>query len=376
MTVEYSTSLGKKLVATCVRENIPYAVQMELTSNCNLKCRHCFMVNDNDVELSSEEVIDIIDQLVDMGTFCLAFTGGEIFTRDDLFEIARYASRKGFFLTFMTNGTLITDEMMDEIRKLKLIKFELSLYGATAKTHDYITQVAGSFERTLAAIKELVKAGIEVTVKTTLMNLNIHESDDLKAMCEQLGVHDRISAGIAPMKNGSLEPQQYDLSFEDMEMYLSAHDFDLSYLLEKQEKDPVHRFNCKAGKAGCSISPSGIVYPCVMMPMAVGNLREKSFREIWHTQPSEELKRLRNLTSADLPVCSKCDLTPYCIRCPGVVYLETGDIVGASPSACRYAQWRGSSQVTVMQSSDFGQGCVTKNQKEVIEKEDEKRRIQ
>ena len=366
MAIEYSTSLGQQLVKTCVRENIPYAVQMELTSNCNLKCRHCYMVNDNDVELSSEEIMDIIGQLVDMGTFYLAFTGGEIFTRDDLFEIARYASRRGFFLTFMTNGTLITAEMIKEIRKLKLIKFELSLYGATAKTHDYITQVAGSFERTVAAIKELVKAGIEVTVKTALMNLNIHESDDLKTMCEQLGVQDRISAGIAPMKNGSLEPQQYDLSFEDMETYLYAHDFDLSYLIEIGEKDPAHRFNCKAGNAACSISPSGIVYPCVMMPMAVGNLREKSFKEIWHTQPSEELKRLRNLTSADLPVCSKCDLAPYCIRCPGVAYLETGDIVGASPSACRYAQWRGSSQVTVMQSPGFEPGGITKNQKEVI----------
>ncbi|MCK4732770.1 MAG: radical SAM protein [Methanophagales archaeon] len=345
MSVEYSTSLGQQLVETCVRENIPYAVQIELTSKCNLKCRHCFMVKDKGVELSSEEVMDIIDQLVDMGTFYLAFTGGEIFTREDLFEIARYAKRKGFFLTFMTNGTLITAENMEEIKKLKpMIKFEISLYGATAKTHDYITQVDGSFERTTVAIKELIAQGIEVTVKTLLMNLNIHESGAIKALCEQLGAHPRISPGIAPMKNGSLEPLQYDLSFEDMGTYLSAHDFDLGYLLEKGEKDPVHRFNCKAGKAACSVSPSGIVYPCVMMPIEVGNLREKSFKEIWHTEPSNELKRLRTLTSDDLPTCSKCDLAPFCIRCPGVVYLETGDIVGASASACRYAQWRERSQ--------------------------------
>ncbi len=365
MSVEYSTTLGEQLVSTCVRENIPYAVQMELTTNCNLNCRHCFMVNDNGVELSSEEVMDIIDQLVDMGTFYLAFTGGEIFTRDDLFDIAKYASRKGFFLTFMTNGTLITPEKIEEIKKLKPIKFEISLYGATAKTHDYVTQVEGSFERSVAAITELVKLGIEVTVKTMLMNLNIHESGAIKALCEQLGVHPRINPGIAPKKNGSLEPLQYDLSFEDMETYLSAHDFDLSYLLARREKDPEHEFSCKAGKAACSISPSGIVCPCVMMPIAVGNLRENSFKEIWHTEPSHELKRLRSLTSADLPLCPKCELAQYCIRCPGVVYLETGDLIGASPSACRYAQWRKLSQtqkgVMVMQSTGFEPGCVTKN---------------
>ena len=306
------------------------------------------MVNDNDVELSTEEVRDIIDQLVEMGTFYLAFTGGEIFTREDLFDLARYASRKGFFLTFMTNGTLITPERIEELKKLKLIKCEISLYGATRKTHENITQVVGSFDRTVAAITDLVNAGIEVTVKTTLMILNIHESDDLKAMCEQLGANHWISPGISPMKNGSVEPQQYDLSFEDMAMYLSERDFDFSYLLELGELDTAHRFNCKAGNATCCISPSGLVYPCVMMPMVVGSLREESLKAIWHTNPSNELKRLRNLISDDLPVCSKCDLAPFCIRCPGVVYLETGDIIGASPSACRYAEWR-----------EYLQSCMT-----------------
>ena len=355
MAIEYSTGLGEQLVETCVRENIPYAVQMELTCKCNLRCRHCFMVNETGVELSTEDVIGIIDQLALMGTFYLALTGGEIFIRDDLFEIARYAQRKGFFLTFMTNGTLIIPERMEEIRRLKPIKFEISLYGATAKTHDYVTQVEGSFDRTIAAIKELIAQGIEVTVKTVLMNLNIHESGNIKALCEQLGASHRISPGIAPMKNGSLDPMQYNLSFKDMGRYFSAHDFDLSYLLEKREKDPAHRFSCKAGKAACSISPSGIVYPCMMMPLPVGDLREKSFKEIWHTEPSEELRRLRTLTSADLPTCSNCDLAPFCIRCPGVVYLETGDLVGASPSACRYAQWRKYTKnqdgVTVMRSA-------------------------
>ncbi len=355
MEIEYSTGLGEELVETCVRGNVPYAVQIELTSKCNLRCRHCFMVRDDGVELSSEEVMDIIDQLVDMGTFYLAFTGGEIFTREDLFDIARYAKRKGFFLTFMTNGTLITPEQMEEIKKLKPIKFEISLHGATPETHDHITRVEGSFERTVAAIKGLVEQGIEVTVKTSLMNLNIRESGEIKSLCKQLGVSHRMNPGIAPMKNGSLEPLQYDLSFGEMETYLSAEDLDLSYLTEKREKDPLHRFSCKAGKAACSISPTGIVCPCVMMPISVGNLREKSFKEIWQIEPSSELERLRNLTTEDLPICSTCDLAQFCVRCPGVVYLETGDIVGASPSACRYAKWREFSanqrDITVMQST-------------------------
>lgn len=61
MTVEYSIRLGEQLVETYVKEDIPYAVQFELISKCNLKCRHCFMVNANGIELSSEEIMDIIE---------------------------------------------------------------------------------------------------------------------------------------------------------------------------------------------------------------------------------------------------------------------------------------------------------------------------
>jgi len=356
MMIESTPRLVEQVVNKCVDKCIPYSVMFELTYMCNLNCRHCYVVIDNDdTELSMEEITEIINQLLDMGTFYLTFTGGEIFTREDLLDIAMYAKNKGFLLTFMTNGTLITPEKIEEIKKLKPVKFEISLYGATAKTHDYITRVKGSFELTVEAIKGLIEKGIEVLIKFSLMKSNVKEYKEMKVLSEKLGAKCKIGPGLTPKKDGSLDPLQYDLSFEEIEKYLSKEDFELSYLLEKQKKDPLYRFRCKAGLAVCSISPSGIMYPCVIMPMAVGDLRKKSFKEIWNTEPSYELKRLRNLTSADLPTCSKCDLAPFCVRCPGVVYLETGDIVGASSSACRYAQWREHSknqkELTVMQST-------------------------
>ncbi|MDY6865827.1 MAG: radical SAM protein [Halobacteriota archaeon] len=342
MTIEYHTGLGKEVADVYMRKNIPYAVQFELTSRCNLKCRHCYMDIEKDYcsELSTEEVIGIIDQLVDIGTFYLGFTGGEIFTRKDLFEITEYANKKGFFITFMTNGTLIKPEFIEEIEKLGPIKFEISLYGATPETHDYITRVKGSFESTIAAIEGLVQHGINVTTKTSLMNLNVHESGDIKALCDRLGVFCKLTPGMTPHRDGSLDPLKYDLSFEDMDTYLSADDFSLTYLTEERDNDPKKRFKCKAGKAICAISSSGIVFPCAAMPMAVGDLRKKNLKEIWHTDPNDDLKRLRDITSEDLPKCSRCDLAEFCIRCPGVIYLETGDFTGASENTCKYAQWR------------------------------------
>ncbi len=338
-----SQRLVEQVVNKCVKSCIPYAVMFELTYRCNLSCRHCLITGDNGnngAELSTEEIKGIIDQLVEMRTFFLAFTGGEIFLREDLFEIARHAKKRGFLLTLMTNGTLLTPEMIKEIKKMKPVKFEVSLYGASAKTHDHITGVDGSFERTVEAVKGLTEAGINVTTKSVLMNLNIREYEDMKALSEKLGAYPRINPGLLPKKDGSLQPLQYDLSFDEMEKYLPKDNDDILLDYLSEHKDASDRLTCKAGKSGCSISPDGSVYPCILMPIKVGSLRKNSLKEIWHIQPDENLKRLRALTSADVSTCYRCDLVQYCIRCPGTAYLETGSLLGASPSACRYAKWR------------------------------------
>ena len=337
MKHEQSTSKVQQLVKTCVRDNIPYAVQFELTTDCNLKCRHCFMVKNNYVELSTDEIKGIIDQLVEIGTFYLAFTGGEIFTRDDLFDILGYAKEKGFFMTLMTNGTLIMPKHIEELKRLKPVKFEISLYGVTPETHDNITCTDGSFKQTVFAIDSLIKEGFEVIIKMPLMNLNFQESEEMEKQCAKRGVHLRMNPGMAPSRGGSTHTQQYDLSDNDLRTFLAGHKLDLSYL---HEKDPAQRFKCKAGNAACSITSAGLVYPCVIMPIQVGNLRQQSFKYIWNIDPCKELRRLRDLRSHDLDECSRCESKPFCVRCPGVTYLETNDIVRASPSACRYAAIR------------------------------------
>lgn len=334
----------KQVVDKCVDQRIPYAVMLELTYRCNLSCKHCFIEKDKrnqESELSLDEIKGILDQLVEMGTFFIGFTGGEIFIRDDLFDIARYAKKRGFLITFMTNGTLITPEMINEIKKIKPLKFEISLYGATSSTHDHITGVDGSFETTVQSIKALTGAGVNVVIKSPLMNLNIREYEKMKAFSEKLGNYAKINPGIIPRRDGSSEPMQYDLSFDEMDDYLPANiGIGLFDYYKDEYKNPSDRLICKAGLSTCSISPDGNVFPCILMPIELGNLKEKRFKEIWHIRPSESLKKLRSLSSRDIKPCYTCDLLKHCIRCPGTAYLETGNLLGISPSACRYAKWK------------------------------------
>ena len=330
-------SISKILEKKCVEKYIPFNVQFELTYRCNLSCRHCYTVHDKQEELTFKEITSILDQLVEMGTFYLCFTGGEIFTRRDFLDIAWYAREKGFFLILLTNGTLITDKDIDELRRLNPAGIEISLLGAKPETHDFITKIPGSFNRTVSTIKELVGQGIRVTTKTTLMKQNIMEYEEIKSIAETLGARAKIGAEIIPKIDGRKDPQEYQVSWEDRLRYLYP-DESVGCLMEGEDE---HRgLTCKAGKVVASISPYGDVQPCILMPIWLGNLRKKSFMDIWYPENSGMLSQIRSITPSDLKVCFQCKLTSFCTRCPGTAYLETGDLMGPSPIACEQARWK------------------------------------
>lgn len=331
-------SVSRRLLEEASRLFIPIAAMLELTYQCNLSCRHCFISVNGEKELSLIEIYAILDQLKEAGLIYLGLTGGEIFVRKDFCEIAQYARKKGFVITLLTNGTLITPRVADQIKDLRPFGVEISVHGATAKTHDFVTQHSGSFERTLKAIKLLVNRKIPVTIKTCLMNVNVAEIRDLKSMARTLGVSLRLGTTLAPKKDGNKEPQSYNISLQQLRTFGS--DFSDEVVPECGFGDDLaKKLVCKAGRAVCSITPKGDINPCIMMPIKVGNLRLQKFTEVWQREAYGPLRSLRCLEPANLS-CAKCEKLFYCVRCPGVAYLETGDIKSPSPFACEVAEWR------------------------------------
>jgi radical SAM protein with 4Fe4S-binding SPASM domain len=324
------------LERTCTEKRIPLYAIFELTYKCNLRCRHCYTPKDFNNELSLGEIKAILDQLVKMGTFNLVFTGGEILAREDFLQIASAAKAKGFLLVLMTNGTLINRDNADKIGNLKPIGVEISLYGANERTHDFITRTPGSFKQVVDAIKLLVAQEIRVITKTVIMNSNVKERKDIEDLSIKLGAIPSINVGIIPRKDGSLLPLKHDLSFEDSQFYFTQE----TRYKPRNVKDPMKKLACKAGKAVCSISPVGDVSPCLLMPVNLGNLRDRTMAQIWHQEENEILNKIRSSEAYKSSICLNCESISFCMRCPGAAYLETGDPFGPSPSACRYAKLR------------------------------------
>src|SRR6058998_1099266 len=96
---------------------VPVETMIELTYGCNLRCVHCYNpTHAAKGELSTEQTKTILDQLAEQGCLRVKFTGGELFTRKDVFEIFTHAKTKGFSIIILTNATLITPERADRIQ--------------------------------------------------------------------------------------------------------------------------------------------------------------------------------------------------------------------------------------------------------------------
>src|SRR2546428_6510899 len=143
---------------------------IELTYGCNLRCVHCYNpTHQAKDELATAQITALIDQLAEAGGLHLAFTGGELFTRQDAFEIFAYAKSKGFAITIMTNATLITPERADRIRALSPHQVEVSIYGATQETYERVTRVPGSFRHFLSGVGLLRERAIQMIIKMPVM---------------------------------------------------------------------------------------------------------------------------------------------------------------------------------------------------------------
>lgn len=312
---------------------IPWEVHFELTYNCNLKCIHCYVSahQRNDV-LCLIEIKNIIDQLKEMGTVLLTFSGGEIFTMEDLLEIIKYAT-KNFIVILLTNGTLITPRKIKELKNAGVTQVEISLYGANDKVHDQITCVPGSYSKTMRTLNLLQKERIPAVIKHTTMQQNIHEYHEIKKIAMRLGARLSISHFLLPKTDRSKGPLSYRIDDCNKEKYFAQR------IPKKFDRSDFKKGLCNAGTSSCSISPFGIVSPCVILPFNLGSLRENTFKEIWLTKPVDTLEKLRVTTQSDIIQCQDCDISDFCNPCPGINYLECENIIKCPSEFCRTTHW-------------------------------------
>ena len=170
-----SSSLPSNLLQFS-RDKRPVVI-MNITKRCNLKCIHCYAgSNDNQPsgEMSTDEIMRIIDDLAGFSCPVVLFSGGEPLLHPDIVKLAGYAVDSGMRAVISTNGTLITSELAHELANVGLSYIGISLDGV-GETHDRFRGVTGSFDSALRGLRNANEQGIKTGIRFTITKRNADE---------------------------------------------------------------------------------------------------------------------------------------------------------------------------------------------------------
>lgn len=373
-------------ISTVDFNQAPFILIWETTQACALACRHCraeAIDKHHPDELTLDEGKDLIDQVAEMGTRVLIFSGGDPLQRDDLDEMIQYAKAKG-----LRTGTIpaaterLTAERVRRLKAAGLDQMALSLDGATAESHDTFRGVEGSFAYTMAGARFARDADLRLQINTVFASWNVGQFHAICKLVESLGIVFWEVFFLVPTGRGvaleGLAPVQYEEIFAKLHALQKRAPF----IVKVTEAPHYRRFvaervrssNGKAKKASGTrvrhllareigpagsigqaprgvnsgkgfmfVSHTGEVYPSGFLPIYAGNIRRTRLADIYRDSPIfldlRDMKRLKGR-------CGRCEYRELCGGSRSRAYAMTGDYLAEDPS-CAYEPPAGKTTLSV-----------------------------
>ncbi len=334
----------------------PRLIAWELTNACNLACIHCrasAVREPQPGELTTAEAKHFVDELREYRPI-LILTGGEPLLREDVYEIAQYATGKDLRVVLATNGTLLTSGIARKLKDSGIQRVSISIDGATKETHDVFRGEPGAFEGALRGIDILKTEGIGFQINTTITSRNLDEIPEIYDLAVELQASALHIFLLVPTGRGEeieseeIPPEEYERVLNwfydksrDKRMQLKAtcapHYFRIMRQRAKAEgiriTPETHGLEamtkgCLGGSAFCFVSSLGNVYPCGYLPALAGNIKMKPFKMIW-----EKSKVFNDLRDSGMlkGKCGICEYRNVCGGCRARAYAGTGDYLGEEP---------------------------------------------
>ncbi|WP_069807479.1 radical SAM/SPASM domain-containing protein [Vulcanisaeta thermophila] len=318
-----------------------------ITYRCNLKCLHCYINAIQGLsrdELTTEEALRVIDDAHELGVPLLIISGGEPLIREDFEVLARRAHDHGIPISLSTNGTLISEKWSEKLGELGVRYVGISIDSPIPEVHDKIRGVVGAFDLALRGIKNVMKVGIPVGIRTTVTKLNIDHAHEVVELAHKIGVSRVAFYHLVPSGRGksimNLLPSGDQLlrflmrliniaaKYRDVEILTVDNPSDgvvAALLTSEDEGEFLQKLRlvarmgaCSAGRKVMSIYPNGDVYPCQFFnDKPMGNVRRDRLTEIWlkPRMNTELVIRLRERRYGESSPCGRCPYLPYCGGC-------------------------------------------------------------
>jgi radical SAM protein with 4Fe4S-binding SPASM domain len=333
---------------------------------------------DTSGELSTAECRRIIDEIaVANPNVFLILTGGEPLLRKDIFDLAACSADKGFTVVLGSNGVLLREAQAKQMRQSGIQGASISLDSTDPDKHDSFRHLQGAWRGAVRATEVMRAEGLDFSIHTSITNWNVEEIPAMIDLAGELGarvlnffflVRTGRGEGITDITSDQYEqiltylarvqglgPAEQSSSHQQPSVFDRPEDpwsvpagrtggliirakcapFFRRILFALDAKSPLLQNyahgSCPAGKAYCRIMPEGDVTPCPYMPLVAGNLRERSFVDIW--QQAEVLQNLRDPQLGGR--CGTCEFSKICGGCRCRAYATYGDYLAEDP-ACAY----------------------------------------
>ncbi len=291
--------------------SFPLIVFLEITRNCNLRCKSCDIWRTQSEEMSFETIKGVLDQCKE--SILIHLCGGEVTLRKDLPLIIERAKRNNLEISFTTNGTHLKQPLIRNLKNQGLRSVTVSLDSHIPSVHDELRGKKGTFEKAIRAIKDAKKENLNIIINTVVSKKNIHlipESVRFFRTLNANAVHLMPILEVYPLNIHHM--QERHLFFTNKDRSLLKQEIgriEKSFKKAKLPKDPFFsdypdflagkRPVCQRGKLAMEIDHKGNVYPCFESEKVAGNINKEKLSDIWLGNRFTQIRK-------ELKDCSRC----------------------------------------------------------------------
>lgn len=277
--------------------DMPLTLQFELTTNCNLKCRHCYNMSNErvyDRTMTVENWLKVVDDVIaNGGIFQAIMSGGEpLLLGDGLLQIMDKLHDDGTSFVIISNGMLMDEKMVLKLKKYRFYWTQISIDGYTAEYHDWFRGVKGSWQKAVNAAFYLSKHGLPLKIAHCVTSENMKDLEKMVEMAYHLGaagiiLGENMKSGRAAKNEDTLmDIDERSLLLERVQELQSKYQGKFSIQRSVTLKTQVYKM-MNQPNTGCILRPNGDVRVDCVAPFVMGNLFEKPFSQIWKEKADE-----------------------------------------------------------------------------------------
>ncbi len=310
----------------------PVNLELELTRICNWSCQFCYNTwktqkkeMKGNPHLPLEQIVALQKECSDNGLFRIRYSGGEPSLHPDFDQIIQSGAKHNLYQVVFTNGTTLTTEKSKYLSENNVKEILISMHGSPS-SHNNLVGDKNGFKKTIKAIEEALKQGINVIVEMTLVNQNIKDIAFVIKTIKELGVHEfRLMRYVSTSRNDQLFGVYYP-QFRDALDQIDPEGINITAPCSQRHclsetKTPIinetdmptgQKFlnqHCNAGVRWMAVNNKGEAKVCPHDTRTFGDISE-GVKNIWQQkiQPFAISNIQKNITKA----CQDCILQDIC----------------------------------------------------------------